>query len=94
MRDRRNRERRSTTRSRVLRGAKIVLGKSSMEDCVVRNVTNTGARIHISKAVDLPEAFGGALRRVPITLGYAPATVHQLTRNACGTLPFFFVQDV
>ena len=57
MQDRRNRERRSTARSRVLRGAKLVLGKSSMEDCVVRNVTNAGARIHISKAVDLPEAF-------------------------------------
>ena len=57
MQDRRSRERRSTARSRILKGAKVILGTSSVIDCVVRNVTNTGARIHIPDTVDLPEAF-------------------------------------
>jgi len=42
MLDRRNRERRGNTRSRVLKGVKLVLGKSSIVDCVARNVTNSG----------------------------------------------------
>jgi len=57
MQDRRGRERRSTARSRILKGAKIILGTASVIDCIVRNVTNTGARIHIPNTVDLPEAF-------------------------------------
>jgi len=57
MQDRRNRERRGNTRSRVLKEVKIILGKSSIIDCVVRNVTNSGARIHLPNTVDLPEAF-------------------------------------
>lgn len=57
MQDRRSRERRSTARSRTLKVAKVILGTSSAIDCVVRNVTNTGARIHIPNTVDLPEAF-------------------------------------
>jgi hypothetical protein len=55
--DRRNQERRRGARSRVFKGAKIFLGKSSIIDCVVRNVTNSGARIHMPNTVDLPEAF-------------------------------------
>jgi hypothetical protein len=39
MLDRRN------TRSRVLKGVKLVLGKSSIIDCVARNLTNSGVRI-------------------------------------------------
>ena len=57
MGDRSNRERRGSGRSRVLKGVKLVLGKSSVIDCVVRNVTNSGARIHLPNTVDLPEAF-------------------------------------
>jgi hypothetical protein len=37
-------ERRKSSRSRVLKAAKIVLGTSSVIDCVVRNVTNAVAR--------------------------------------------------
>ena len=51
-------ERRKSTRSRVLRGAKIVLGTSSVIDCVVRNVTNSGARVQIANTVELPEDLG------------------------------------
>jgi len=51
-------DRRKSARSRVLKGAKIVLGNSSVIDCVVRNVTNGGARIQIANTVELPEALG------------------------------------
>jgi hypothetical protein len=58
MHERRKTERRKTNRSRVLKGAKLVLEKSMMIDCVVRNLTNIGARIHIPNTVELPKAFG------------------------------------
>jgi hypothetical protein len=54
---RRNKERRGNTRSRVLKGAKLFLGNSSTIDCVVRDVTNSGARIHLPDTVGLPEVF-------------------------------------
>jgi hypothetical protein len=57
MLDRRNRERRDNRRSRVLKGVKLVLGKSSIIDCVARNLTNSGVRIHLPNTVDLPETF-------------------------------------
>jgi hypothetical protein len=42
-------------RMRVLKSAKIVLGTSSVFDCVVRDLTNGGARVKISNAVNLPQ---------------------------------------
>ncbi len=42
-------------RMRVLKGAKIVLGASSVLDCVVRDLTNVGARVKIPSTVNLPE---------------------------------------
>ena len=50
-------ERRKSGRSRVLKSAKLVLGHASIIDCVVRNLTNNGARIQIANTVDLPQAF-------------------------------------
>jgi PilZ domain-containing protein len=50
-------ERRKLARSRVLKGAKIVLGNSSVIDCAVRNVTNSGARVQIANTVDLPNGL-------------------------------------
>lgn len=50
-------ERRKSGRSRVLKSAKLVLGRSAIIDCVVRNVTNTGARLQIANTVDLPKEF-------------------------------------
>ena len=38
-------ERRKRPRLRVLKSAKLVLGKSSVFDCVVRDLTNVGAGI-------------------------------------------------
>ena len=51
-------ERRKTARSRVFKGAKLVINTSSLIDCIVRNVTNAGARIQIANTVELPETFG------------------------------------
>ena len=44
---------------RTLLAARIVsnYGQSTI-DCVVRNVTNSGARIGIANTVELPEALG------------------------------------
>lgn len=50
-------ERRKFPRLRVLKGAKIVIGTSSVLDCVVRDLSSTGARIEISNAIGLPEAL-------------------------------------
>ena len=50
-------ERRKSTRSRVLKSAKLVVARSSIIDCVVRNLTNKGARIQIANSVDLPKDF-------------------------------------
>ena len=50
-------ERRKTTRTRVLKGAKFLLGKSSVIDCVVRDLTNAGAGIEVPNTIDLPETI-------------------------------------
>ena len=50
-------ERRKSGRSRVLKSAKLVLDRSAIIDCVVRNLTNKGARLQIANTVDLPRAF-------------------------------------
>ena len=48
-------ERRSCTRSRVLRGAKLIVGTTSVLDCTVRDLTCVGARVRIPHALLLPE---------------------------------------
>jgi hypothetical protein len=48
-------ERRKIARTRVLKGAKFVLGKTSVRDCVVRNLTNAGAGVEVPNTIDLPE---------------------------------------
>ena len=56
-------ERRKSGRSRVLKGAKLLLGTSSVLDCIVRNATNTGARVQIANTVELPDPVGLTARR-------------------------------
>jgi hypothetical protein len=51
-------ERRKSGRSRVLKGAKLLLGTSSVLDCIVRNATNTGARVQIANTVELLDPVG------------------------------------
>ena len=48
-------DRRKSARSRVLKSAKLLLGTSSVIDCVLRNVTNSGARVQIANTVELPD---------------------------------------
>jgi hypothetical protein len=47
-------ERRKIARTRVLKGARFLLGKSSVRDCVVRNLTNVGAGIEVPNTIELP----------------------------------------
>ena len=48
-------ERRKLTRTRVLKGAKMLLGKSSVIDCVARDLTNGGAGLEVPNTIGLPE---------------------------------------
>ena len=50
-------ERRKNRRARVLKGGKFLLGKDSIRDCVVRDLTDTGAGVEIPNTIDLPEAL-------------------------------------
>ena len=50
-------ERRKIARTRVLKGAKFLLGKSSVQDCVVRDLTNVGAGVEVPNTIDLPDAL-------------------------------------
>lgn len=49
-------DRRRYSRVRVRKGAKIILGTTSVLDCVVHDLSGAGARIEIEDAMTLPEA--------------------------------------
>ena len=49
-------ERRRFPRIRVQKDAKILVGTFSVLDCVVRDLSGTGARIEIRNAAELPDA--------------------------------------
>lgn len=50
-------ERRKNRRAHVVKGAKFLLGNSSVRDCVVRDLTDAGARVEIPNTIDLPEVL-------------------------------------
>ena len=50
-------ERRKVARTRVLKGAKMLLGKSSVIDCVARDLTNSGAGLQVPSTNELPESL-------------------------------------
>jgi hypothetical protein len=50
-------ERRKMARTRVLKGAKFLLGNTSVIDCVVRDLTNFGAGVEIPNTIDLPDTL-------------------------------------
>ena len=62
-------ERRKVRRTRVLKDAKIVVnGHSLGVDCVVHNLTNSGACLHVMRTNEVPANFlltfdGGRTRR-------------------------------
>lgn len=50
-------ERRKLTRTRVLKGAKLLIRNSSVIDGVVRDLTNVGAGVEVPNTMDLPETL-------------------------------------
>ena len=50
-------ERRKQTRTRVIKGAKLVANNEAVFDCRVHDLSNAGAGIEIPNVVDLPEKF-------------------------------------
>jgi hypothetical protein len=48
---------RKFTRTRVLKGAKILLDESAVIDCVVQDLTNRGAGLQVPNACGLPETL-------------------------------------
>ncbi|MBA5776834.1 PilZ domain-containing protein [Stappia sp. F7233] len=52
-----NSERRKATRRRTLKGGKIILGRVSVFDCTVRNLSDTGALLKLPSTVGIPDEF-------------------------------------
>jgi hypothetical protein len=50
-------EQRKSPRHRALKGAKIVFNRSTAIDCVVRNLSTTGACLEIVSPVGIPNEF-------------------------------------
>jgi len=50
-------ERRRFSRTKVLKGAKLILANRSTVNCVVRNLSNHGACLHLLSTADLPVEF-------------------------------------
>jgi hypothetical protein len=57
-------DRRETTRLRLLKSGKILLGKASVP-CTVRNMSDGGARLQVQSTFGLPSAFELALPDEP-----------------------------
>ena len=53
-----NEDRRNIKRTRILRGAKIILERrSSVIHCTVQNITSTGACLKVANTFGLPDIF-------------------------------------
>jgi hypothetical protein len=50
-------ERRRFPRTKVFKGAKVILANRSTVSCVVRNLGNHGACLHLPSTADLPAEF-------------------------------------
>jgi hypothetical protein len=57
-------DRRDSARVRMLKSAKILLGKASVP-CTVRNLSDGGARLQVQSTFGLPPAFELALDERP-----------------------------
>ena len=77
-------EARGSARHRTLRTAQIVFhGGSSVIDCVLKDLSNTGARLAVESAMGIPDEFtlttdGGAVQR--------PSRVVRRTANGVGVI--------
>lgn len=54
-------ERRRAPRHRTLKGARIALNRNSVLNCIVRNLSETGARLEMPNALGLPQEFAIAI---------------------------------
>ena len=50
-------ERRRFPRTKVFKGAKVILANRSTVSCIVRNLGNHGACLHLPSTADLPAEF-------------------------------------
>jgi hypothetical protein len=51
-------ERREIQRTRVLKGAKIIVNQQgSVVDCTIRNLTNAGACLEVATCIEVPANF-------------------------------------
>ena len=50
-------EKRAAARHRVLKGGRLAFHDGGGVDCIVRNISPTGARIDVANPVGLPESF-------------------------------------
>jgi PilZ domain-containing protein len=50
-------EKRRIRRQRVLKGGKILLSRGGAIDCTVRNLSETGACLHLPSSVGVPDSF-------------------------------------
>ncbi len=50
-------EHRKSVRRRKLDGAKVILSKSTLIDCVIRDMSDTGARLEFGGLTQLPSEF-------------------------------------
>lgn len=50
-------DKRTNQRHRVLKAGKISFGQAGIIDCVVRNMSDTGARLEVESVVGIPDSF-------------------------------------
>ena len=48
---------RISARRRTLKGGKVILSKSTLIDCMIKDLSETGARLEFSGATSLPSEF-------------------------------------
>lgn len=50
-------ERRATPRNRTYKGGSIIFGLAAGVDCVIRNLSDTGASLEVESPVGIPDDF-------------------------------------
>ena len=50
-------ERRTATRHRVLKQGTLAFGSGGGVDCMVRNISSSGARVEVANPIGLPPSF-------------------------------------
>jgi len=50
-------EARGSTRSRTFKGGSIIFGMAAAIDCIIRNMSETGAALEVESPVGIPDEF-------------------------------------